>query len=176
MESHRFNLDRYGWLILLRLLPGAVAIPFALYGRFLVAGICLVLAVWADVLVGGLARRRGWPRRVEHREVEGLVDCCSFVVAPVFFVLIQCHVPLVLGAALLFLGCGIFRIARFNVEGLDVDGKYTGLPVTYNGYSLPLLAVASHFAGSEVAAPLFAGGLFLFSFLMVSRHVRIPEF
>lgn len=171
-----FKLSLFGGLILSRSLPALVAILLAIQGGLLGSGICLVLAVWADVLVGLLAQRRRWDKARSEKEIEGFVDFICFVLAPAVFVLVLAQSNLVRLLLIPFLFAGLLRIVRFNLEGVDETGRYPGLPVTYNGYWFPLLAAACHFSPSLNPVPAFAIALPVLAGLMISTRLRIPEF
>jgi len=160
------------WLCLARSLPAIVALTVSAGGSAL-PGVCLVLAVWADACAGWVARRAGWSQSPAGVALEGLVDCVSFVAEPAAFVASLCPRRELVPALALFVLGGIYRLARFQVEGL-VSGGYRGLPVTYNGYSFPAAALAlfylpgwNAFAVWCVLLPLVAG-------LMVSTFI-VPE-
>ena len=136
-----FRMDRFAWCVLLRFLPGLSCIVLSNLHQSLASGLSLILAVWADAVLGWIARRHGWEKTFTHCQLEGFVDFICFIWAPVEFVLAQNESRLPLYAIPLFILAGCFRLARFNVEGL-VAGKYRGLPVTYNGYLFPLVALA----------------------------------
>lgn len=174
MAAGDFKPGPLGYAILLRALPGALAAGFALERRHVAAGICLVLAVWADVAVGFLAGRMGWRKGDSQIQLEGLVDFLCFVVAPIVFCVTLDSSRVVALSSLLFLLCGAYRIARFNVEGLNEKGGYTGLPVTYNGYWFPLIALLEPY--HPLAPNLVWGGvLLLLSLLMTTRNLNVPE-
>lgn len=174
MAAGDFKLGPLGAAISLRALPGALAAGFALDRQQVAAGICLVLAVWADVVVGFLAGRMGWRKGESQVQMEGLVDFLCFVTAPLVFCLTLHRSPLVQLSSLLFLLCGAYRIARFNLEGLNEKGGYTGLPVTYNGYWFPLVALLEQYVPLPPGL-VWGGTLILLSFLMVTRRMTIPE-
>ncbi len=73
-----------------------------------------------------------------------------------------------------FLVAGVYRLARFQVEGL-VNHRYRGMPVTYNGYWFPLAGVIVHF-GPAWSTAIPAITLLLTSALMASRHLSVPEY
>lgn len=177
-----FRMDTFAWLTLLRTAPGLASIAFALAARPLYAGIALVLAVWCDAALGFVARRRAWEKGTTHRELDTLVDSVCFVWAPVLFT--HACVPaqkspiamaaLVLAASIFGLAA-CFRIWRFNVEGL-VNGRYRGLPVTYNGYIFPVAGLVAHYVPALDAAILFDVVFVLTAALMVTTRLSVPEF
>lgn len=175
MATYNFKPGYLGYAILLRAVPGCLGAGFALHHLYLYGGMCLVLAVWADVAVGCLARRMQWRNDLSQLHLEGLVDFLCFVVAPAIFCLTLNSSPTVLLPSLIFLFSGLYRIARFNVEGLNGKGGYTGLPVTYNGYWFPLTALLLEKV--QLLAPDLVWGmvLLLISFSMVTRRLSIPE-
>jgi phosphatidylserine synthase len=139
VDSVSFVMSRRAWLCLARVIPGVAALLASMQGRLLIAGLCLVSAVWADVIVVWIARRKGWRESVAAIQIENLTDFFCFVAVPAAFAFAVCRNQYLAFAIAMFVVCGIFRLARFQVEGL-VRGGYRGLPVTYNGYIFPLMA------------------------------------
>lgn len=177
-----FQMDPFAWLTLLRAAPGLASIAFALTARPLYAGIALVLAVWCDAALGFLARKRAWEKGATHRQLDTSVDITCFVWAPVQFAnalvvtqQISLATTILIFAASVFIFAACFRIARFNVEGL-VNGRYRGLPVTYNGYIFPLTALIAHYLPALDAAILFVVAFVLTAALMVTTRISVPEF
>lgn len=169
-----FRMDAYGWLILLRVLPGLISIGFSFRNNLAAAAASLVIAVWFDVVLGWGARKRGWKKGATHVQLDGFVDFTCFIWAPVQFVLIQTgnwFVPL---TALVFIVSGIFRLARFNVEGV-IDGGYRGLPVTYNGYFFPLAAFGLYYIPSLNNEIVYSLLFALIAALMSSKRFVTPE-
>ncbi len=171
--TERFQADRYVGATFLRGVPGLIAIAAAALHSLLIAGVALVLAVWADALAGWIARRCSLSKTPSVTTTELLVDLVCFIWAPAQFVLAQTTHPAALAGLAVFVAAGLFRLARFGVEGL-INGRYRGLPVTYNGYIFPLAALANHYDGNHAPA-LFATVLVVVSALMVSRKLTVPE-
>jgi phosphatidylserine synthase len=174
-------MDTYAWLTLLRAAPGLASIGLALNALLLYASIAMVLAVWCDAVLGFLARKRAWNKGATHRQLDNCVDIICFVWAPVqvanscFPVQLSISTIVFVLAASVFIVAACFRIARFNVEGL-VNGRYRGLPVTYNGYIFPLTALVTHYAPALDAVVLFDVVFLLTAALMVTTRISVPEF
>jgi phosphatidylserine synthase len=173
-DPEAFRPGTIGWLILLRSLPGLATIALSLQGRLWAAGAFLVFAVWADVALGWLASKRKWAKGNSQKQIEGFTDFLCFLWAPVQFAFAVCPRPALWIFAPCFVLSGAFRLAWFNIEGL-VDGRYRGLPVTYNGYLFPLAAMAAHYLLPKASLYLFGGLFLLLAVLMVSTRLRIPE-
>jgi phosphatidylserine synthase len=174
-DSPVFRLDACAIAILARSVPGLASVCLSWSAHPALAAGMLLLAVWSDVVVGWIARRRRWAKLPMHVQIEGFVDFTSFIWAPVQ-VLIGQHGGVELWiAGPIFVLAGLFRLARFNVEGL-VNGGYRGLPVTYNGYLVPLTALGAHYLEPAPASMLCAGVLLVLSALMISKRLKIPEF
>lgn len=73
-----------------------------------------------------------------------------------------------------FVLAGAFRLARFAAEGL-VNGGYRGLPVTYNGYLIPLTGILT---ATVLPYPgwVWPAALIALAGLMVSTRFTVPEF
>ena len=169
----RFQIDPEGLAVLVRGLVGFAAVATAFSEALLAAAACLVGAVWVDAATGFLARRRG-PKSPGTTALELPVDAACFVFAPIAFALAATEVtPLRLAALAVFFVAGVYRLARFSVEGL-VSGRYTGLPVTYNGYLVPLLGTLGHYLPAW-AGIIYPVGLLIIAALMATRRLAVPE-
>lgn len=171
-----FRLDGYGWLILGRGIPGFFSLWLAVVGQALPAGLCLVAAVWMDAAAGWSPLAKKTTRTTSHLQLEGLVDFLCFVCAPAILALALHRTPWILLPAGLFILAGTYRLARFNVEGVDARGRYVGLPVTYNGYLIPLALWLSSHLPAAGQAWLVSASLLLAAAAMASRRFTIPEF
>lgn len=171
--NHTLHDPRLGWLTLRSALALSVVALSGDQSRW--AGAAgLVGCVWVDALAGWLARKRGWPRGAFAGPAEMLADFICFVWAPVAWVTARTGGVFVWVAAGIFVLAGAFRLARFAVEGL-VGGGYRGLPVTYNGYLVPL---AGGLVATVLPHPAWVWpGVFLgLAALMASTRFTVPEF
>jgi len=171
--NNRFILGPLGCCILFRCGMGVLVLLLALQRHIPVAAVGLVFCVWADVLIAYVARRRLWEKSDSSLQLEGMADFICFVVAPGLLAFMQVPAPSTCIALLIFILAGAYRIARFNVEGL-IDGKYAGLPVTYNGYIFPLLSLIA--AYTPYGMPAYFIAMMIVSAAMATRYIRIPEF
>lgn len=174
-DAPRFHPGPYAASALGRLLLALVACGVLLHGRLLYGGGGLVLCVWWDAISGWVGRRRAWEKNGSDVQTEGFADLACFVLAPALLVAVATRHPMaVLPMLPVFVLAGVWRLARFNVEGVT-DKGYTGLPVTYNGYVLPAaVAAAQHWAAIPDAA-WYAVVLGVLSALMVTRRFSTPE-
>ena len=141
--------------------------------RWLGAG-GLVACVWMDAVAGWLARRRTWLHSPFSRQSELLADFICFIWAPVAWVAADgLDWPAWAGAGV-FVVAGAYRLARFQAEGL-VRGGYRGLPVTYNGYLIPLagLLAATILPWSQWIWPVV---FVILAGLMCTTRFVVPEF
>ena len=169
-----FRMDTFAWFILLRALPGLGCIALSNCQQTLAAGMLLVLAVWTDVTLAWVARKRDWEKGATHIQVEGFVDFVCFIWAPVAFVLAQDGCRFALYATPLFILAGCFRLARFNVEGL-LARRYRGLPVTYNGYFFPFAALGLNYFPAINSGAVYALLFSLIAVMMASGRFTTPE-
>lgn len=168
-----FRVDAEGRWVLARLLLGFAAAVLSLRNGIPAAGLMLVLCVWMDAATGRIFRRRG-PKSPGTSALETHADAFCFIVAPMGFAAALATAPWPRFLLPVFLLAAVYRMARFQVQGL-VRGGYAGLPVTYNGYLFPLAGLAAH------AFPPWANGilavlLLAVSGLMVSKRFVVPEF
>ena len=169
-----FRLRPYGWLILLRSLPGLVSIVLSGLESVVWAGALLLGSVGADLLVSWHAKRRGWEKHESELEIEGFVDFTCFVWAPLQFGFVLFSPVALVIPAVVFALAGMFRLARFNVEGV-VAGGYRGLPVTYNGVLFPIAGLLSHYVDGMAAVAGFDAMLLTLAALMASGRFVTPE-
>lgn len=170
--AHVFLEPRVRWLLLRTGLALIVIGTAAGVNRWLGAA-GLVGCVWIDAAAGWHARKRGGGPGAFAAAAELLADFICFTWAPVAWVTAR-EGGLVLGvAAGIFVLAGAFRLARFAAEGL-VNGGYRGLPVTYNGYLIPLTGILTATV-LPYPAWVWPAALLALAGLMVSTHFTVPE-
>ncbi|MCI0571508.1 MAG: CDP-diacylglycerol--serine O-phosphatidyltransferase [Myxococcaceae bacterium] len=158
------------------------------------AFVLLPLALVLDTLDGRVAR---WRRRSSMlgADLDSLADAVSFGVAPAalgFTLGLRGSLDVV--ALLFFVGCGISRLARFNVTAAalaDEEGKvkyFEGTPIPTSVLLVLLWAFLFHTGRTHDAVPFgeWSLGPFILHPLsllyvlngstMISRTLRIPKF
>jgi len=115
---------------------GVLAAFCAISGQFFLAVLLLLSSIVWDYLDGKIGRWLGTPHQF-GKELDSLADVIGFGMGPAVFVYTyaapQGWLTLVL---VLFVLCGILRLARFNV--VNLAGEYIGMPITWNGLLVPL--------------------------------------
>jgi CDP-diacylglycerol--serine O-phosphatidyltransferase len=162
-------------------------------GKVYAAGAFIVAALFFDVMDGRVARWRH-EASVMGRELDSLADVVSFGVAPAclgFAVgltgLLDCLV------LLFFVGCGISRLARYNVTAEKLSGEagkvtyFEGTPIPTSLLIVLVLVVLAACGAIDAALP---GGIVsvagwdlhplvlvyaLSGSLMISKTIRIPK-
>ncbi|WP_196594161.1 CDP-alcohol phosphatidyltransferase family protein [Pectinatus sottacetonis] len=182
----------FGILAIFAMLMGGIK-----NGPLIDGAICIFLALIADGLDGRLARWLGTVNE-RGREMDSLCDVVSFGVAPgimsvllTLFVLskavMKMGVPPVnlryfiyfsMAAGIIYIVCGMWRLARFNISTDDIHGYFLGLPIPAGGclvaaaamlaYKLPFILPIG--VGYAIPVVVIIVGL-----LMVS-HVHYPDF
>lgn len=156
---------------LLNVVFGSLSLIYTLNYEYQTAAIFILIAVLMDSLDGRIARKFDICSQF-GKELDSLCDLVSFGVAPSLLVYSQALNPfaysLGIVAAVLFIVCGAFRLARFNV--LNISDSFMGIPITLAG---AIVAVLSFFSASLSASIIFAALLFL-SYMMVSR-IKVPK-
>jgi CDP-diacylglycerol---serine O-phosphatidyltransferase len=162
-------------------------------GKVYAAGAFVVLALFFDVMDGRVARWRH-QASVMGRELDSLADVISFGVAPAclgfavgFTGLLDCLV------LLYFVGCGISRLARYNITAEKMSeeaGKVTyfeGTPIPTSVLIVLFLMVLAWRGAVDRALPggtVSLGGADLHPLvlvyalsgsLMISKTIRIPK-
>ncbi len=156
---------------LLNVVFGSLSLVYTLNQEYSTAAIFILVAVLMDSLDGRIARRLDISSQF-GKELDSLCDLVSFGVAPALLVYAQVLNPYVyslgLITAILYIVCGAFRLARFNV--LNLSGAFMGIPITLAG---AIVAVLSFFSASMSATLVLLVLLFL-AVMMVSK-IKVPK-
>jgi CDP-diacylglycerol--serine O-phosphatidyltransferase len=127
---------------------GFAALLLLLEARPNLAVSLLFLAMVLDFFDGALARLAGHGSAF-GKELDSLADLVSFGVAPSFLAY-QAQIgpsPLVVGAiSLMFVFCGAWRLALFNVAESGRD--FRGMPITVAGGILTAIAYLAYLGGN----------------------------
>lgn len=100
---------------------------------FKLGAIFILVAACMDKLDGYFARKLDVASEF-GKQLDSLCDTISFGVAPMFLLWSRSQGfldGLLLVSIMFYIGCGIFRLVRFNLS-ID-DGSITGLPITIAG-------------------------------------------
>ena len=148
-------------------------------GDFFYASVFILLALIADGMDGRVARALNAASEL-GKEMDSLCDLGSFGIAPAFLAYAFClHNFDLLGkaAAIIFALCGMWRLARFNVNTGVVHGFFMGLAIPAGGCivattTLLFLAMGVHPEDFGLVYPIT---MIIVAYLMVS-HVHYPDF
>lgn len=158
---------------------GMLSILATYEGDFVHASIFILLALIADGLDGRVARALNAASEL-GKEMDSLCDLGSFGVAPAFLAYAFCmHNFGTLGkaAAIIFALCGMWRLARFNVNTGIVHGYFMGLAIPAGGCivaTTTLLFTAMGIQPEEFGL-VYPITVIIVAYLMVS-HVHYPDF
>ena len=145
---------------------GVLSMFCAINGQFFWAALFLLSAVVCDYLDGKIGRWLDTPHAF-GKELDSLADVVGFGVAPAVcahtYATPHGWLTLVL---VLFVLCGILRLARFNV--VNLSGEYIGMPITWNGLLVPL----SYFVGLPTK---YYGMVFVLSSVLMISPLRIKK-
>lgn len=159
-------------ITLLNIIFGSLAIIQTLNEKYLIAAIFILLAVFMDAIDGRVARKLGIMSDM-GKQLDSLCDLVSFGVAPAILIYSQLlhELPLLLGvmAALIYIMCGAFRLARFNV--LNIKDYFVGVPITLAGLTMALISLLAGNMNSYLALAMVV----LLALLMVSK-IQIPKY
>ncbi len=155
---------------------GAISLMFTFNHQFRWAAIFVLLSVVMDSLDGLVARKLNATSDF-GKELDSLADLVSFGVAPAFIVLEMLKAfqmtgvqgAIAIAASILFILCGAYRLARFNV--LNISEYFVGLPITLAGGMVALLVLAL----PGLVSWYYLLTLLVLSWLMVSR-ITIPKY
>jgi CDP-diacylglycerol---serine O-phosphatidyltransferase len=145
---------------------GVLATFSAIRGQFSLAVLLLLSAVVCDYWDGKIGRWLG-TAHVFGKELDALADVVGFGMAPAVFAYTYATPTRWLTLVLvLFVLCGILRLARFNV--VNLSGAYIGMPITWNGLLIPLIY--------SVGLPTtYYGLVFVCSSLLMISPLRIKK-
>jgi len=115
---------------------GILSVFYSINSQFLTASIFILGAVFLDFLDGFIARALKETSEL-GKELDSLADTISFGIAPAVFgfMLVEKSTILIL-VLIVFVLCGILRLARFNVTNIKY---FEGMPITINGILFPLI-------------------------------------
>lgn len=148
-------------------------------GNFFWSSLFILLALVADGMDGRTARFFGVASEM-GKEMDSLCDLGSFGVAPAFLAwafVLHNHGPLGVAVVIFFAICGMWRLARFNVNASVVHGYFMGLAIPAGGNIVAMTTLLFYELGVDpmtfgIAYPLIMAFV---GWLMVS-HVHYPNF
>jgi CDP-diacylglycerol--serine O-phosphatidyltransferase len=149
---------------------GFFSILFLMRGNFDVAAILVMFAAIADGVDGAVSRRGSFGPL--GKNLDSLSDALSFGFVPAVasYLLLESLFGVVASVfSILFLSCGLLRLARFNVSASD---NFQGIPITAAGLIVMIFLMQRGFSGVFPYLLMFL--LVLLSLLMVSR-VEYPK-
>ena len=160
---------------LMNLGMGVVSLMLTFNHQLRWAAVFVLVAVIFDFMDGCLARRLNASSDF-GKELDSLADMVSFGVAPVFLVIAVLRPfetpgtlsTLSIVAGILYIFCGAYRLARFNV--LNISDYYVGVPITLAGGLIALLILTV----PTLTGWFYLVVLLLLSGLMVSR-IAVPK-
>lgn len=144
---------------------GSLSLAATMANHFYLAAICILGAVVMDTMDGRVARHFDIVSEI-GKELDSLCDLVSFGVAPAMLVYQTklVSLPLLAGVLLmlLYILCGAFRLARFNV--LNIPDYFVGVPITFAGIIMALMTL--FYKGTSVSLSAFI--MALLALLMIS--------
>lgn len=163
----------------MNLVFGMCSILLTYSNDFVWGSIFILLALVADGLDGRTARFFGVSSEM-GKEMDSLCDLGSFGIAPAFLAwALVLHNYGLIGVAvvIMFAVCGMWRLARFNVNASVVHGYFMGLAIPAGGNIVAMTTLLFVTLGIDplvfgLAYPIIMA---IVGYLMVS-HVHYPNF
>jgi len=158
---------------------GMLSILATFEGNFVHASAFILFALIADGLDGRVARALNAASEM-GKEMDSLCDLGSFGIAPAFLAYAFCMNTFGLlgkAAAIIFALCGMWRLARFNVNTGVVHGFFMGLAIPAGGCivaTTTLLFTAMNIRPENFGL-VYPITVIIVAYLMVS-HVHYPDF
>ena len=153
------------FITLFNLSLGFAALIFVLQKDFLISLILILLAALTDRLDGITARKLNIVSAF-GKYLDSFSDLVSFGVAPAILIYYSTLLSLKaigLLAAFIFLLCGVYRLARYNIT--EFSGYYAGLPITIAG----ALLASSYLLKNIFPIYVYLGLFLLLSYLMICK-------
>lgn len=158
----------------MNLLCGYLSIFFLLKEQYMLSIYLILSAVFFDSIDGFAARKLKVSSPL-GKDLDSLADLVSFGVAP-SLVIYMMYFNDTSSSGIEMIVCalvplfGAYRLARFNNKK-NTDARYfEGIPITFNGLFLVLIALFGHF----INRALLLVSMLLLSVLMVSKF-KIPS-
>jgi CDP-diacylglycerol--serine O-phosphatidyltransferase len=145
---------------------GLLSIFASITGFLKVACYFLLAAGVLDYLDGKIARKLGRTTAF-GKELDSLADIVSFGVGPAVLGFVYSGNPFIILPILVFLACGIIRLAKFNTQ--LVPGIYFGMPITLNAAIFSIL----YFTGVQPSYWIYA---YLASAMLMVSPFKIKKF
>lgn len=154
-------------LTLLNAVFGVISIIYAVNGQYTSAAVMILIAAFLDGIDGKVARKLNIVSDL-GKELDSLCDLISFGVAPAILIYSSIFSAndwgfLSIVITVLFVICGAYRLARFNV--LNINGYFVGIPITLAGFLTALFALVF----VNISYAFTAVFMIILSVLMVSR-------
>lgn len=158
---------------------GMLSILSTYEGNFFYASVFILLALIADGMDGRVARALNAASEL-GKEMDSLCDLGSFGIAPAFLAYAFCMNNFGLlgkAAAIIFALCGMWRLARFNVNTNVVHGFFMGLAIPAGGCIVATTTILFLEMGIEPEnfGLVYPITVIIIAYLMVS-HVHYPDF
>jgi len=111
-------------------------------------------------------------------QLDSLADATSFCLAPAFLIFSSHLYKLDFVGILIvtvFLGAGLFRLARFNLISAEQSSFFLGIPTTFSGCFISSMILNGSHMKVVKFTYLLASITFILAFLMIS-HIKFPTF
>ncbi len=163
----------------MNLVFGMCSIISTFHGDLFWGAVCILLALVADGLDGRSARALNVSSEI-GKEMDSLCDLVSFGAAPAMLAYkLQLSEFGILGcvAAIFFALCGMWRLARFNVNTTVVHGYFMGLAIPAGGCLIATSTLLVNAIGFDLGQLSYGYPIIVMivAYLMVST-VHYPDF
>ncbi len=157
---------------------GMCSIISTFNGNITWGAIFILLALVADGLDGRSARFFGVSSEM-GKEMDSLCDCVSFGAAPGFlaYVFVMHNFDLLGCIAVIFYAvCGMWRLARFNVNASVIHGYFMGVPIPAGGCLIATWILLSTNIGITPAIQIDTLGYLLPILIMFVGYLLVSTF
>ena len=177
MKNKKFFHDNAAnFVTFCNMLAGATSIIMSLNGKFRMAMAFIIIASIADRYDGRVARRLNTDSELGV-QMDSMGDVISFGIAPAILVYmsrvmtLEGNIRIIGGVAtMIYICAGAFRLARFNVDGMNEDNSFYGMPIPIAGLILVAMLMFGHKLG---IIPIIVAE-FILAMFMISK-IRIKK-
>jgi CDP-diacylglycerol---serine O-phosphatidyltransferase len=129
---------------LLNIICGFISILFVIDQNYNIAGMCILFGMLFDFLDGFTAKLLGKPSEF-GKQLDSFADVLTFGAAPVVLAygsINHQNIGIIYKISLLIYFIAIvYRLTKYNIIGTNKDGKFRGLPSTFSGGFISILAI-----------------------------------
>lgn len=173
----RYLIDPANAITATGIVFSALALHFALSGHFetsVALGLWAMLADQLDGIVAGRTIDRAKEIASFGKSIDGFADLVYGAVLPAVIIIglsKEMTISIFTGVVLLLVGA--IRLSYFSNNGLSLDHRFLGVPLSYDIPLLAILLLLRPWLG-EASFPWLTNGIFLLLAILHVASIRVP--